>query len=780
MENSNISIIKFMFEDDFKALDDALNIRPEYKVEKISSANELASFLSAVPAGLIVAALKNKNDLIQIATFLKIVKSFAKNTVIKLVVINFCGDPNYERAIAKLGIQDLVEPTMNTKAIKFKLDFWMKSLGAQVKNNINNNDRKVKSLDAKGTDAKVVDVQTPTWLEPLDLESDIWLLKNENDHKKVMGKWLIRLVGPSPYVGQWLEQKPGCWRFELKEADKKRFLVENGDWFYKGDQKPDFLWKENVWLISGDNFDLYFKESIPGHSRLKSENKKLSICKNSLYAKTKESSIIETFDKDLIFKRQVESLENLEGKNKTDHLNISNLSGKNKTSEAIDGNLTGETEGENKKSGHWGNKSNFQEAATGDSSGPKGEQPREGSRLEMERKDLEHQKYYKNHNEAQQFGTPENRKEKKNTDYEEEASGSLKGKLKVVPTTDPSSLSGKTETDHLKTHYGDGEEKKSDKNKKAAVDERSLGGKSSTDHFNGHYGIKTTDQDRKETKQDSEKSASGHKNRQEEVESNKDNKASPHFQKERNENNSKEKKTNDVLQVRQQNLKPKKGSASNEDKVKNKKEYSQLDEISKDKSKKELEETNGASSKTQVERNWEGDHDFEMKGKSATDKIASHYKAKKNDSKKDNENEKASEGEKKIDNVLPLVKTSEEIELEEITKDARVISSITLHDKVVDCEFDDFFDQTVIFHTQDDGLAPSAKVTLDLVFKFLKEDSKLKMQGDIMTVEGDGDGNSYVTIKLTKSDASSLEDFMKLFEMRQQNIDVFLKKTKGL
>ena len=136
---SSNTVIKFMFRDDLKVFNDALNFYPHYEVADVSSGNDLATLLSTVPAGLVIASLKDKNDLIQIATFLKISRKIAKDTVVKLVVINFCSDKQYEKAMAKLGVQDLIEPGVTTKALKFKIDFWMKSLNAQVKKNPNAN-----------------------------------------------------------------------------------------------------------------------------------------------------------------------------------------------------------------------------------------------------------------------------------------------------------------------------------------------------------------------------------------------------------------------------------------------------------------------------------------------------------------------------------------------------------------------------------------------------------------------------------------------------------------
>lgn len=344
MSNNPIPISKFLFRNEWKPLTEAINIVPAYNTTEQASNGDLVNYLTVEPSALIITAVADKNDLIQLASFVKTSKKFGKEIVFKVVVVNFSANKEIEKAIQKLGILDLVEPGVSTKALRFKIDFWMKALNAQVKARPAQN--VVKSLKpsdtTNSTEKKSLDGQM-SWAEPLDLESDIWLIKNESDYKKVLNKWLIKLFGPSPYVGSWVEVqgKTNLWKFEVKSHFKDLLISGDGVWYFQGDQKPDFLHKENRWLLTGENFNLFFKDSAI-HSRLEFKDKALKICKNSDYAKTKEQVIIESFNQELIFKQESEAaktsdykdqkevaqLKNLEGKGKTDQL-AGNLSGKN-------------------------------------------------------------------------------------------------------------------------------------------------------------------------------------------------------------------------------------------------------------------------------------------------------------------------------------------------------------------------------------------------------------------------------------------------------------------
>jgi hypothetical protein len=850
--SAGIPIIKFLFRDDFKVLNETLNMSPGYTVEEFPTANDLSTYLSTEPAALVIASLRDKNDLIQIATFIKLAKKVAKDTMVKTVVINFSGDRTFDKAIAKLGIQDLIEININTKALKFKLDFWMKSLNAQIKNNPNTNAQKtVKTLDqSKSQDKKAADLQTPNWVEALDLEDDIWILKAESDVKKVLSKWLIRLLGPSPYIGQWNEVKGGVWRFDIKESEKELYCPNPGAWFFHGDQRPDFVWKENIWMISGDSFDLYFKDGDKIYTRLKLRDKVLTAAKNSLFAKTKEPMIIESFDKELVFKREAQKLEDLEGKTKTDQINGDPLSGKNKPADKLGGNLSGKVEAEAainndnhsqktstaKESKYWGGKNSADAAKDGDSSGPKADGPRDGEDLSRDRKDNEHQKYYKNHNEAEKYEAVPEKERSKATGLEKQA-GNLSGKSstdevpkhydnsrkekeEVAAKKAEDEYSGKSNTDKLKSHLG-GKEKSEEKAKEAS----DLDGKSSTDKIDSHYGGPKNKQQTPEEKERErkEKEEKIFKERLQTAEKNK----AEHAERERKikeereqtkAQNDKQREEREAASIKKSQVEEKEAAATRKTQVEEKEaaatkkaqaeektaaetRKNQVEAKNETETKKnQVDEKVDSKTKTAVEKNWEGDEDYEMSGQSETERLSSHYKSKKQEktegkpsekeealssdsAKKKTEREAAVAADK---NVLPFGKkddkkplTEEEKTLEDITRDAKVVSILTQNGNKSNCNLDDYFDETIVFSTDSQNIESSAKVFLDLLFKFEK-DTKIKMEGNVLSVEGDGEGNNYVTVQVSKESAVALGSFMKLYEVRQQNVNEFLKKVKGL
>lgn len=733
MSQSSIPVLKFLFRTDFKVLSDTLTLTPNYEVEEFPSAIDLATYLSTIPAGLVITSLMDKNDLVQVATLMKSVKKSAQQTAVKVVVINFSGDKQFEKAIAKLGIQDMVEPGVNTKALKFKLDFWMKSLNAQIKNNPVAN-LATKTVDnSKSVEKKNIENQGPTWSEPLELEDDIWILKQDNDCKKILSKWLIRLLGPSPYVGQWTELKNNLWRFDIKEEDKDLYVPGKGAWFFHGEQKPDFVWKENLWLISGESFDLFYKDEDQVFSRLKSKDKNLTICKNSLFAKTKEQIIIESCDKELVFKRSAEAIDDLEGKGKTDQLNGGPLSGKNKTSHLNQGPLSGDFNPNDdflssnplsqksqtdKQSGFWNGKLSQGETESKGQKGPASEGVREGAELGLDQKNKEHQKYYKNHNPAEQFDA-------KGKDLSAPLSGEVKEGQEL-------GLDRKN-NEHQKHYKGhnpaeqyEAERKEHERQKSEQKSSGPLAGKSSTDEFDGFY--------------DNSKS--------------------------KNSTSAEIKERELAGKTETDKMKSHYGGAISQD-TPTKKEHSR--------SERDYPSTNRESEE-----------------QSASDPYANLFGKTQGTSKKESPRTKELSSDldfaKDKNGVISLAKirderikqsATEDAELEEACADAKVISVLTQNQRRFDCRLDDFYDDTIIMLTSLEGIQASSKIQLDMLFKYLNKDTKLNIEADVVTVDDDGEGNNYVTIQVARNQIPAVESFMKQYQTRQSNINVFMNKVKG-
>lgn len=830
---SNIPVIKFTFQKDWKPLTEALVSKNPYEAKDFKTANDLASYLATIPACLIFASLNGKDDLVQLATLVKIAKKVAKDTVLKVVVVNFSGNKQFEKAIQKLGLLDVVEPTINTKGLRFKIDFYMKSINGQIKSNSANSAIKtVKSTDAKAHDKKVVNDQVPNWVAPIDCQDDIWLLVKDVDCKKVLGRWLVRFTGPGPGVAQWTEikNKKNAWKFEFKGDERELFLKGTGTWYFLGDQKPEFVWKENIWLMTGSSFELFYYENEKKVPRLRLKDKVLELCKNSEYAQSKSKLIIESFDKEHVFKKDADRINsnaevdgesgtdrlgNLSGKGKTDHMKSGPLEGKTDGSVNLNsGHLEGKTEGtdklnsgplEGKTKGTDSISSNpmtmdlnpedntldsplLSQAADNaklgrplkgksstdaiDNSGMKGpgsEAHRKGASLDMENSKAELQTHYKGHNEAEEFAAKELHKNK----YQEETRGPNSGKSSTdhIPKfykkggseeenepspedeQDSASYTGKGKTDKIATHYGNGSKRVLDgvPEAKAKHQTDTEAGKSiDEEELEEDLDVFDLDEDTDlesllADDRDTEEKFSDH---EEEVE-------------EEVENETKLEEFDDFedledRQVQKQRLEQKKRVELQQENHKleqNPEQKSRSEQKQNPEQKLKLDQKQKPDQKQKTGEEDQGDGE-------GADVISI-------SAARDHKNKQQAAPEE-VDK-----------ELSEMVEEAKIKCVLTQGPFSVNCNLDDFFEQTLIFTSPKSGVRQD-KIMVNVKFNYKKKETEIGFQGVVTTVDTDDDGNQhYVSIDISEKDAVAFGEFMKLFQARQGNIDSFLKKVRG-
>ncbi|MGE0616899.1 MAG: hypothetical protein AB7P04_14805, partial [Bacteriovoracia bacterium] len=95
--------------------------------------------------------------------------------------------------------------------------------------------------------------------DPIRIQSDCWVMKG-GSCRKVMGKWMVKLRGPSPHVGRWVELPSTSgdsqhWQWTPNNPDQDEFVLDKGAWVFKG-HRPDF--QGEAWSFVGKSPELVF------------------------------------------------------------------------------------------------------------------------------------------------------------------------------------------------------------------------------------------------------------------------------------------------------------------------------------------------------------------------------------------------------------------------------------------------------------------------------------------------------------------------------------------
>lgn len=306
MKMSEIVFVKYLFQVDWEPLEDVIEASSKDfgDIYEVDDEKEVIQVAKTSPATLILACVRSKEDLTKVLNFLKLSRKLLKDSNIKVSVLNYLQNKKVENAFMKLGCQEVLDPSLKSKPLKFKMDFWKKALAVGVNKRLQEQNKTVKDTKTE-KEAAQKEVPQIKWGESLKVVDDMWITKAPQDTKRILNRWMIKIMGPSPFVAQWVEVdgQKGLWQFVFKDGIREDFQMADGDWFFRGEQKPDFVWKENIWLISGQKFQLFYQEDETVVARFRTHQENLEITKNSNYALSREKIIIESFDQEVMVKK---------------------------------------------------------------------------------------------------------------------------------------------------------------------------------------------------------------------------------------------------------------------------------------------------------------------------------------------------------------------------------------------------------------------------------------------------------------------------------------------
>ncbi len=96
--------------------------------------------------------------------------------------------------------------------------------------------------------------------QPLSTSSDFWLTQG-GGARRVGARWVLRLLGPGPAVGKWVEVETSNtgtskWRWDPLDPKNDPFHKDPGQWFFRGQRAPQF--QEFLWWFTGNEVSLEF------------------------------------------------------------------------------------------------------------------------------------------------------------------------------------------------------------------------------------------------------------------------------------------------------------------------------------------------------------------------------------------------------------------------------------------------------------------------------------------------------------------------------------------
>jgi hypothetical protein len=340
MANKGMNLLFVGFGEGNKFTDNILRLygkQENFKHAFVSHQEDAVEYLRGWDNAIVLMQIKDKVTLSEGLSLLKLAKRGVRDNLFKFAAFNEIAKPNIEPVLQKFGCNDILEKNIRPKTLKFKLDFWSKTL--KSRNADSDDDTTTVKGGSKNDEGAYQMGGQVKMVDPLDVEADCWLLRDKSDCKKILRRWLVKLIGPGPAAGHWSEvenkndPKNSYWKWYFHKKWKE-FEGEEGFWFFAGN-KPEFDWDERKWQFSGNNASLVFKTGDDYHYRFKLEGKRLEVAENSDFAK---------FKQDLIDESLAEEVE-IEGDNDTIDDDEHNI----KEDRDLGGNLKGDVKNEDEE-----------------------------------------------------------------------------------------------------------------------------------------------------------------------------------------------------------------------------------------------------------------------------------------------------------------------------------------------------------------------------------------------------------------------------------------------
>ncbi len=245
-----IPIASLFFSVPFRALSAALELGTVYQSTGLATAADAIAHLEGLEACLVIVSVSSREDLAQLAEVHRVIADPKRGKCVKFLVVPRMGGA-FDKAMLKLGITDFIEVSSSPKGLRSKLDFWLKSLRAQVL--------------ARGLETSLGpgprEVQGPShgeviWEPGISFPEDIWTIGDAGDVKRVQNSWCVRLKGPAAEAADWIDAGlKGQWKLSSTRPEAAE-LPPRGAWFFWGSQKPVFLVEERVWVFRSEEMTL--------------------------------------------------------------------------------------------------------------------------------------------------------------------------------------------------------------------------------------------------------------------------------------------------------------------------------------------------------------------------------------------------------------------------------------------------------------------------------------------------------------------------------------------
>lgn len=238
----------------------ALKTSTEYQYRTTELVDQMKEIVSRSTRVVILANCLTKEDITDLYNVLPTFAERISDGTVRVVVLNSIRHPKLPELLRTRGTVEVVDLPTTQKNLQYKLKNSLISVHQSYL-------KKDQAKDAAtpievGTENIKTSLRSPErnadtdvlWQASIGFDFDFWWIASAKHLRRVVGVWLIDLIGPGPSAGTW-EEVPGfdrggekAWMWRTRWLADEAFQTTDGHWFFFGKQ-PEFSWQKGMWTF---------------------------------------------------------------------------------------------------------------------------------------------------------------------------------------------------------------------------------------------------------------------------------------------------------------------------------------------------------------------------------------------------------------------------------------------------------------------------------------------------------------------------------------------------
>lgn len=252
----------------FDELIESLSEDSEVNVVRCANALECVGPVQMAMASVVVCYGFENNEIIQELMALKMIQREIKSGSARFALLTPSRQTSILSKFNFLGVTEVIPDPTPSRSLLFKIQRHVKAMSARLaqaeqstaadgpipnledaSTTSSNSSRGGAKRARRARDPEIKPEFEVEFKAPLDVDGDFWLVSDQRV-KRVGGKWIIKLKGPSSAVGDWVSVKGAeeAWAWQPHRSADPEFGALKGRWIFYG-QKPDY--EDDLWWFIG-------------------------------------------------------------------------------------------------------------------------------------------------------------------------------------------------------------------------------------------------------------------------------------------------------------------------------------------------------------------------------------------------------------------------------------------------------------------------------------------------------------------------------------------------